>query len=111
MLDTLMREQLMKMLRWYFGIQTGFQRSPGKLGKYLKDQIGNDLWALLERTYSDSRSDNIWEALFSMGNLFRQIAKSVANCFGFTYPEQDDLNVSNYIRYIRRLPREAAEIY
>ena len=111
MLDTLMREQLMKMLRWYFGIQTGFQRSPGKLGKYLKDQIGNDLWALLERTYSDSRSDNIWEALFSMGNLFRQTAKSVANCFGFTYPEQDDLNVSNYIRHIRKLPRDTATIY
>jgi aminoglycoside 6-adenylyltransferase len=30
MLDTLMREQLLKMLRWYFGVQTGFQKSPGK---------------------------------------------------------------------------------
>ncbi len=111
LLDTLMREQLMKMLTWYFGIQTDFQRSPGKLGKYLKGQIGDDLWALLEHTYSDSQSDNIWEALFSMDYLFRQIAKAVANCFKFNYPEQDDINVSNYVRHIRKLPRDAAEIY
>jgi aminoglycoside 6-adenylyltransferase len=111
MLDTHMREQLLKMLRWYFGVQTGFQKSPGKLGKYLKGQIGADLWALLERTYSDSQLDNIWEALFSMDDLFRQVAKAVANCFQFNYPEQDDVNVSRYVRHIRRLPRDATEIF
>jgi aminoglycoside 6-adenylyltransferase len=111
MLDTHMREQLLKMLTWYFGIQTNFQRSPGKLGKYLKGQIGLDLWALLERTYSDSQLDNVWEALFNMDDLFRQIAKFVADHFQFKYPEQDDLHVSNYVRHIRSLPRDATVIY
>ena len=101
---------VLKMLTWYFGVQTGFQKSPGKLGKYLKGQIGEDLWALLERTYSDSQLDNIWEALFSMDDLFRQIANAVADCFKFNYPEQDDIHVSNYVRHIRRLPRDAKEI-
>jgi len=110
MLDTHMREQLLKMLTWYFGVQTNFQRSPGKLGKYLKGQIGAELWALLERTYSDSPLDHIWEALFSMDDLFRQIAKAVADHFGFNYPEQDDVRVSNYVRHIRRLPRDAMGI-
>ena len=110
-LDTLMREQLLKMLRWYFGVHTDFQKSPGKWGKYLRGQIGADLWALLERTYSDSQLDNIWEALFSMDDLFRQIAKAVAECFKFNYPEQDDIHVSNYVRHIRSLPRDATEIY
>jgi aminoglycoside 6-adenylyltransferase len=111
MLDAYMREQLLKMLQWYIGVQTGFQKSPGKWGKYLKGQIGAELWALLERTYSDAQSDNIWEALLSMDNLFRQIAKSVAHCFQFNYPEQDDIKVSNYVRHVRRLPRDATAIY
>jgi aminoglycoside 6-adenylyltransferase len=111
MLDSYMREQLLKMLMWYFGIQTDFQRSPGKLGKYLRGQIGDDLWPLLERTYSDSQLDNIWEALFNMDNLFRQIAKAVADCFKFNYPEQDDIHVSNYVRHIRRMPGDATAIY
>ncbi len=109
-LDTLMREQLMKMLTWYFGTQTGFQRSPGKWGKYLKGQLGTELWTLLECTYSDLQLDNIWEALFSMDNLFRQIAKSVANGFQFNYPEQDDSHVSRYVRHVRKLPKDATAI-
>ncbi len=109
MLDNI-REQLMKMLTWYFGIQTGFQKSSGKLGKYLKGGISEEMWAMLERTYSDAFPDHTWEALFTMGELFRKVAQSVASSFGFTYPEQDDRNVSAYIRRIRVLSRNAKTI-
>jgi aminoglycoside 6-adenylyltransferase len=111
MFDTHLREELLKMLRWYVGVQTDFQRSPGKLGKYLKGQIGADLWALLERTYSDAQLDNVWEALLSMDDLFRQIAKLVAEHFGFNYPAQDDSRVSAFVRHIRSLPGNATTIY
>jgi aminoglycoside 6-adenylyltransferase len=110
MLDTLMRDQLMKMLTWYFGVKTDFQKSPGKLGKYLKGPIGDELWDMLEHTYSDAHPEAIWEALFVMDELFRQVAKSVTSSFGFTYPEQDDRNVSAYIRRIKALPRDARTI-
>lgn len=110
-LDTLVREQLLKMLRWHFGVQTGFQKSPGKLGKYLKSQINAELWALLECSYSDSKLDHIWDALLSTDDLFRQIAQCVASHFGFSYPEQDDIRVSNYIRHVRSLPQGATAIY
>jgi aminoglycoside 6-adenylyltransferase len=107
MLDTLMREQLMKMLTWYFGMKTGFQRSPGYHGKYLRSAVGEDIWAMLEGTYCDARPQASWEALFVMGELFRQAGRAVASEFGFTYPELDDQNVSAYIRRIRALPRVA----
>ncbi len=111
MFDMHMREQLLKMLHWYFGVQTGFQKSPGKLGKYLKGQIDAELWTLLECTYSDAQLANMWEALFSMDALFRRIAQSVADHFGFNYPEQDDARVSAFVRHIRQLPRDATTIY
>jgi aminoglycoside 6-adenylyltransferase len=111
MFDTHMREQLLKMLGWYFGVQTNFQKSPGKLGKYLKGQIDAELWALLERTYSDAQLDHIWEALLSMDDLFRHIAKSVAGHFEFNYPEQDDVRVSAYVKHVRSLPSDATAIY
>ena len=111
MLDTHLREQLLKMLGWYVGVRTGFQKSPGKLGKYLKGQLDAGLWALLERTYSDAQLDNIWEALLSMDDLFRQIATVVADHFGFNYPAQDEIRVSAFVRHIRSLPRDATTIY
>jgi aminoglycoside 6-adenylyltransferase len=35
----------------------------------------------------------------------------VADYFGFNYPEQDDCRVSNYVRHVRSLPRDAKTIY
>ena len=111
MLDVVVREQLMRMLTWYFGIQTDFQKSPGKLGKYLKRYLEPEIWRLLEGTYTDSQPEHIWESLFAMGTLFRQAGRSVADHFGFSYPEQDDKNVTSYLQRIRKLPQNAETIY
>ena len=109
-LDECIRGQLMRMLTWYFGVRTGFQKSPGKEGKYLKGGVGEEVWAMLERTYADANFENTWQALFVMGDLFRKLAHAVASEFGFTYPEQYDQNVSAFIRRIRALPRDAKTI-
>ena len=108
--DVVIHEQLLKMLTWYFGIKTGFQKAPGKLGKYIKEDIEPEMWTELENTYSDSNFENIWEALFTAGRLFRCMAKDVALSFGFEYPQQDDDNVSQYIRRIKDLPEDATQI-
>jgi aminoglycoside 6-adenylyltransferase len=111
MLDVYVREQLMKMLVWYIGIQTDFQKSPGKMGKYFKAYLDPEIWRQLEATYPDSQPEHIWESLLAMGNLFRQTAQHVATHFGFDYPEQDDRNVTSYLHHIRSLSKTAETIY
>lgn len=111
MLDVVLREeQLMKMLTWYFGIRTDFKKSPGKFGKYIKNDVEPELWMALEKTYSDSNFDNIWESLFRMGNLFRRMANEVASAYGFKYPQDDDRRVTEYLWRIKNMPRDATEI-
>jgi aminoglycoside 6-adenylyltransferase len=105
------REQLMKMLDWYVGMRTGFQESPGKMGKYLEKYLEPELWDLLLKTYSDADYDATWDALFTMGDLFRRIVIPVAEHFGFDYPLGDDERVSAHLRHIRDLPRDAQEMY
>jgi aminoglycoside 6-adenylyltransferase len=105
--DTAVRDQLMKMLIWYFGIKTDFKKAPGKVGKYIQGWIEPELWALLERTYSDLEPEHIWDSLLTMGALFRTLAHTVAAEFGFTYPERDERNVSAYLRHLRMLPKDA----
>jgi aminoglycoside 6-adenylyltransferase len=111
MLDAYVREELMKMLVWYFGVQTGFQQSPGKLGKYFKGCLEPEIWRLLEKTYADAQPGHIWDSLFAMGDLFRQTGQFVAQHFGFHYPDKDDKNVTNYLHHIRNLPKNAETIY
>jgi len=109
-LDGAVREQLIKMLVWYFGVTTDFQKSPGKMGKYFKEYLEPEIWKQVESTYADSQPDHIWESVFAMGDLFRQTAQYVAKHFDFDYPEQDDIRVTNYLRKIRSLPQTAETI-
>jgi aminoglycoside 6-adenylyltransferase len=111
MLDVYVREQLMKMLVWYFGTQTDFQKSPGKMGKYFKECLEPEIWSQLESTYADAQPEQIWDSLFVMGDLFRQTARDVAKHFGFSYPEQDDKHVTAFLHHVRKLPRDARTIY
>ena len=111
MMEEAVREQLMKMLTWYVGVKTGFSRSPGKEGKYLKRFLEPELWAMLERTYADASYEHTWDALLVMGELFRKAAVAVAAHFGYEYPYGDDRRVSAHLRHVRNLPRDAAEMY
>jgi aminoglycoside 6-adenylyltransferase len=111
MLDEHVREQLMKMLVWYVGAQTGFSQCPGKLGKYLERFLEPELWQLFLQTYSDADYEHIWQALFTMGELFRRVAIPVGQHFGFNYPQQDDERVSAHLRHVHTLPRNAEHMY
>jgi aminoglycoside 6-adenylyltransferase len=110
-MDVYVREELMKMLTWYFGVKTNFRKSPGKMGKHLRDGLGTEMWALLERTYADAKPEQSWSALYAMGDLFRRAARVVAEHFQYAYPEEEDKKVNAFIRHIRELPKDAQSIY
>ncbi len=110
-LKQVVREQLMKMLAWYIGVKTGFSVSPGKFGKYMDKYLEPELWELLEKTYSDASYDATWEALYTMGALFRRVALHVAEHFGFDYPHGDDERVSAHLRHVRALPKNSTAMY
>lgn len=111
MLDGTVRDQLMTMLAWYVGIKTEFRRSPGKLGKYLRQCLEPELWELLLKTYADAETESAWDALLTMGRLFRLTATAVASHFNYEYPLGDDQRVSAHLNHVRRLPKNAREIY
>lgn len=111
MLDQVAREQSMKMVTWYVGMRTEFSRSPGKLGKYLKQYLELELWEKVEQSYSDAGYDSTWDALFVLCDLFRTTANRIAMQFGFVYPRSEDERVSAHLHHVRNLPRTAPEMY
>ncbi len=96
MLDQAVREELMKMLTWTIGVQTGFSVNPGKFGKYFQRYLTPAQWALLLQTYADGSYEHTWQALTAMGRLFRTVALEVAAHFAFDYPQGDDERVSAF---------------
>jgi aminoglycoside 6-adenylyltransferase len=111
MLDTVIRDELTKMLCWYIGVQTDFKLNPGKFGKYFKRYLTAEQWQLLEKTYADADYEHTWQALFCMGELFRSIAVVVGNAFGYAYLQREDAAVTAYLREIHDLPQDAGARY
>ena len=111
MLDQVVREELMKMLAWHIGVQTQFTINPGKFGKYFQKYLEPELWDVLQKTYANASYEMTWEALFSMGTLFRKVAVPIAEHFGFDYPFDYDKNVSAHLEHVKSLPRDAKIMY
>ena len=100
MFDKVIRTELMKMLTWYFAIQTDSKIAPGKSGKNISKYIDNNIWNRYLGTYSDSNLTNNWNALFTATVLFRELAKEVAGKYNFQYLHDEDRKVSEYLNRI-----------
>ena len=111
MLDSVVREQLMKMLTWHIGVRTHFEVNPGKQGKYFQKYLEPELWDLLQETYADAGYERTWQALFAMSRLFKRTAIPLASKYGFTYSQSDDDRVSAHLQHVHSLPRDATQIY
>ncbi|WML31311.1 aminoglycoside 6-adenylyltransferase [Neobacillus sp. OS1-32] len=109
-LNNYVQPMLLKMLEWQVGIQNDFAVSIGKCGKYLEKFLPEDTWRELMTTFSDGKYESVWKALFSMTNLFRATAKSVAESLNFEYHDDDDKRVTNYLKQVKELPSNAVEI-
>jgi len=104
------RDMLMRMLTWYIGVRTDFRAAPGKEGKYFQRYLEPSEWEAFVRTYPGGDYTLAWEALFQMGSLFREAAQAVAARFGYVYPLEEDERVSAYLRKVRSLPPDAADL-
>lgn len=105
---SIVREELIRMLSWYVGIQTDFSVSIGKNGKYLERYLPENWWNRLTATYRADSYAACWQSLFSVQQLFRETAQTVAASLGFSnYPQQYDDNVTAYLhRLLKEYPAE-----
>jgi aminoglycoside 6-adenylyltransferase len=111
MYDRVMRDNFHFMIEWYIGIKTNFSVTAGKCGKYFKLYLDKRQYDMFCKTYTDSDYDNVWNAMFTMFDLFRELALEVAKHYGFTYPKKDDENMTSYLKHVRTLPDKATQIY
>jgi aminoglycoside 6-adenylyltransferase len=111
MQDEVVRPMLMKMLVWYIGIKSNFSRNPGKAGKYFKQLLEPELWDMLKATYANADYESTWDAVDMMCQLFRKVSRFVAEHFDFDYPLDEDEKVTAHLKYVRRLPKDAEELY
>jgi aminoglycoside 6-adenylyltransferase len=73
----------------------------------LKQQVRPEFWAELELTYTGAGLEENWEALFRTVALMRRVANEVGKHLGYTYPQELEQRVLNYLSIVKRLDRHA----
>jgi aminoglycoside 6-adenylyltransferase len=94
-MNQIVRQELLRMISWKVGIETGFTLSVGKNYKFINKYITKDLWENLLSTYKIDSYEHLWESLFKCHQLFREVSKEVGEEFNYVYPEYD-VNISRY---------------
>lgn len=94
---------LRQMLEWKTGLDSGWSRPVGALGKGLKKRLSPEIWSRLEEAYAGADSAENWEALFRTMALFRQVAIEVGEALGYSYPHDLDERVTAYVHKMKAL--------
>jgi aminoglycoside 6-adenylyltransferase len=101
MYNVVVRDMLTKMIDWYIGINTDFSVSVGMSGKYYKKYLPENIYSLFTKTYSGSDYNDLWTAIFNACEMFRIIAPPVGKHFGFTYNQEEDTNMMEYLNMVK----------
>lgn len=94
--ESCVRAELLRMLAWRAGFDTGFSCSVGKAHKYLTRYLTQEESALLAITYRLDTPEHIRAALEAALTLFRQTSRQVAERLDCPYPDFDE-KVSRFL--------------
>lgn len=101
MYHNIVRVELHDMISWYLGAKHNFKISVGKMGKYFKQYLPQSLYEMYVQTYSDGTYENLWNSILISCNLFQILAKEVAKYLGYTYNQQDDDGIMQYLNMVK----------
>lgn len=97
------RPMLTMMLGWYAGSDYGYQINIGKSGKYLKQYLPDRIWQSLLYTFPTAQIEAVWDALFSMCDLFSQVSAYVAKQTGHAIDQEEEKRTRSYLQFVKSL--------
>lgn len=89
-LERILRHELIRMLVWRTGDDTGYTRSFGKNGQRLPAYLSEQDWRRLEATFRMDGLPETLGALRTACDLFRDVSRDMARRLGCAYPPYDE---------------------
>lgn len=111
MINYVVRPQLIRLMEWKIGFDTGFTVSVGKSGKYMYRWLESHRWNTFLNTYPSGQVKCIWESVFTMCDLFNDIAKDIACKMNIKYNEIQANSSLKFLKDVHLLPKDAKKIY
>lgn len=99
--EQIAKNELIKLLSWYAGTNTGFNKTIGKFGKYLQDYLEPELWDSFTRTYVDADYAHLWDGVFEMCTLFHYVALKISTDYRYSYNEEEYQSMVQYLEAVK----------
>lgn len=96
-------DYLVQILEWHIASEHNWNITTNKYGRYFKRYLSADQWQQVERTFSGSRLEDNWNALFAFADVVHYYGTRLAEKLGYTYPLAHELNVRKYLEHTRSL--------
>lgn len=109
MYDVILIDCIRKLLSWHIGLQHEWKINVGKCGKWFKRLLPEEQFNEFISLYPSIDYEEMWQSLFYAGKFIQKIGISLSKELGYTYPMQDDINVSEYLQKVKSLPRDATD--
>lgn len=101
MFELTLRPQLNKMVSWYIGTFTDFSVSTGKLGKYFKKYLPDNIYGKYLKTYTTADPARIWTSLINTCKLFSDLARITAQDLGLDYNAKEEDGARLYMMGVK----------
>lgn len=109
MFDVILLDSIHKLLSLHIGIKYDWNINVGKCGKWFKKFLSEDIYNEFISLYPTTDYEQMWEVLIKSGEFIRRIGTEVAENLGYTYPMKEDINVTEFLKQIKELPRDATD--
>lgn len=100
--DWTMKEMTLKMLEWY-AISNDPKKDTWHIGAHINEWLEKETLDEVGQIFSSFELRDSWRSLIANIKLFRRISKKVAQSFNYSYPEEIDKNITEYIQNYNRL--------
>jgi aminoglycoside 6-adenylyltransferase len=109
MFDVILIECIKQLLFWEIGRSNNWEVNVGKCGKWLKHFLPKEVYNEFISLYPVIEYDEMWKSLFRTGKFIQKVGGDLALKLGYKYPTRDVINVTEYLRNIKALPKGAED--
>ncbi|MCD9617971.1 AadS family aminoglycoside 6-adenylyltransferase [Chryseobacterium gleum] len=103
--NILRTDYLVPLIEWYIAGNHDWNNiTTNKHGRLFKKYLSVDLWSKVGKTFSGSDIEENWKALFEWTDLVHELGTSLAVKLNFTYPQNLEDNIRNYLKEVKTMP-------
>ncbi len=102
MTENMMRtDYLVPIIEWYIGSQHHWNITTNKHGRLFKKYLSPELWMKIEATFSGSKIEENWQALFGFADLGHDLGIELAERLRYNYPIELENHIRKYLTDIK----------